>query len=238
MRLHALALGAALNAALAAGAPAQAETLAIHHGDANPTGEGWTVNSYSGSSTGPVLDGGVPAWSLRGANYSTVLPFAILGPVATQGWVLTMIARSVDSGVNYATTAARFYPGIRGWSVWLGNRANGDAFVLLLSAEPFSIPPGPSGPSYTMTGDPAAYHRFDLVCPPSSTAASLYVDGILRIADHPGYTHAWRPGFLLFGSSDPVGQARYHHVELRVGSELPVPAEAGSWGALKAHYRD
>ena len=234
MRIRALVLVVALVVASVAVPAAQAQTVALHHGSVDPVTTGWTVFSAAGATSGPVLDGGVPAWSLHNRAYSRLLSAASQGQLATQGWVLTVIARIVDPSVTETTTRTSFYLS-RGWSLRLGTRANGQPYVMLLAFEPFSVP---TGPEYTLTGDPQAYHRYDLVCPPASNLASLYVDGVLRIANHPGYIHAQQPGSFVFGGSDPVGQARYHHVELRVGSELPVPAESPSWGALKAHYRD
>lgn len=234
MRCKTFVLRAALVVALAAAAPAHAQNVALHHGSVDPASTGWAVFSAAGASSGPVLDGGVPAWSFHNRSYSQLLSAATQGQLAAQGWVLTVIARTVDPSVTETTSATSFYLS-RGWMVRLGTRADGQPYVMLLAAEPFSVP---TGPEYTLTGDPQVYHRYDLVCPPSSNLASLYVDGVLRIANHPGYIHAQQPGGFSFGGWDPVGQSRYHHVELRVGTELPVPAEAGSWGALKAHYRD
>jgi hypothetical protein len=234
MRIVALVLGMALVVAPVAVPSVQAQTVALHHGSVDPVTTGWTVFSDAGASSGPVLDGGVPAWSLHNRAYFQLLSATAQGQLATQGWILTVIARIVDPSVTETTTRTSFYLS-RGWTLRFGCRADGRPYVMLLSAEPYSVP---TGPEYTLTGDPQAYHRYDLVCPPSSNLASLYVDGVLRIANHQGYIHAQQPGSFAFGSSDPVGQARFHHVEVRVGSELPVPAEAGSWGALKAHYRD
>ena len=101
--------------------------------------------------------------------------------------------RGVDPSVTTNTSEVR-YQESRAVRMLFGRRADGQPYGKLLAYEPYVTA---QGPEYTISGDPEAYHRYDLIF-----------------------------------------RTRFHHVEMRIGNDVPVPVMPTSRGGLKALYAD
>ena len=228
MRLHSALIAGVMLFAFPLASPALAQTVLLHLGNVDPTTEGWML---SGGVAGPTDNGGTPAWHVQeGGTYTQMVPADMGSMLWYEGWTLSVMLRNLSSD---AALSAGVYLVLHGggYHMQSGRRANGDLYVKMISGEPDVTP---LGPEYAIAGDPYGYHRYDLVRTPGPVnQVSLYVDGVLAVANHPGFIAANPSLTHYFHASSSL----FSHLELRVGNDLPVPAEPASWGAVKAHYR-
>jgi hypothetical protein len=208
---------------LLAGVPATAKAgfLFEHHGDTNPTTEGFTGHVVFGapSTFGPIAnDLGNPAWSVVGTAQSSQYAYTSgaltpsqLADIANHGFTLTIVARALlniaptyDATHPVAITGGGLNTGAQRFDIALGLNASGDTVVFLFTADD-AIGPGSSlvgaGPSYTLTGAGNGYHNYSLVYNPVTQLADLSVDGITRIQGYTGNTTFKANVGLYFGAS-------------------------------------
>jgi hypothetical protein len=91
---------------------------------------------------------------------------------------MTTIARVVSGG-GFANVD--FGAGRRRFDINLIKTVDGNTLVRLNAA----IPPGAS-PQYTITG--TGYHTYELAFDPPTQTATLFIDGIPRLAGYAGHT--------------------------------------------------
>ncbi len=223
-------------------ATARANFLFAHHGDANPTTEGFTGHLVFGapSTFGPIAnDLGNPAWSVVGTAQSSQYSYtsgALTAPqladIANHGFTLTIVARALqniaptyDPSHPVAITGGGLNTGAQRFDIALGLNSSGDTVVFLFTADD-AIGPGSSlvgaGPSYTLTGAGNAYHNYNLVYNPVTHLADLSVDGITRITGYSGNTTFKSNVGLYFGASSG-GQGNINFAQV---VSVPEPSSA------------
>ncbi|RMH07426.1 MAG: PEP-CTERM sorting domain-containing protein [Nitrospirae bacterium] len=98
------------------------------------------------------------------------------------------------------------------------SNAQGDPTVTLFD--------GGSNPSFTLNGVGPGYHLYELVFDPSTSTASLFVEGIERISGWPGRNVSSGQGPYVFwgsGQDNDTGEGRYNLVTFSVNT-APNPA--------------
>jgi hypothetical protein len=106
-----------------------------------------------------------------------------------------------------------------------GSEADGDPIVLLFDGG--GSHPNFTGPRYTLQGAGSTYHRYDLVFDPVNDSADLFVDGVERVSDFPGYALAATTFGFGNGSSADTGQGNFNAVQFIV---VPEPASVLLFG--------
>lgn len=172
---------AALATVMAIPGSAQADLIAHHYGQTNPTsaGEGWTV-SNNGVTVGPIDDGGVNAW-LIDDNYSTASAYyhktvsdSQLLEAATKGWTFEFTLKMVDS--ENKTSAGLYFANGTNMFLLCPSVSGGDQAFALLGTS--SV--GDSLTLNTLTGTGSSYQNYKISYDPATAKASVYVGGQLK----------------------------------------------------------
>ncbi|WP_367873320.1 PEP-CTERM sorting domain-containing protein [Luteolibacter sp. Populi] len=201
---------------LSSGAASQAALIATHTGSNDPTTEGWLL-SDSTAIAGPITgDFGQSAWSVdsSGGNYNHrfSLDPAAEADANTNGWLLNLNLRLVDIpdamdfGVyaDYATNSGIFQIGF-------GTQADGDPIIGLNTDSGFI--------TYAFEGGGAGYHNYQIAFNPAISAATLSIDGTLRLSGWTGRVGP-APTILNFGSF-AAGHANWNEFTF---SSVPEPS--------------
>lgn len=220
-------------------APLSAEIIFEHTGNADPVTEGWTVFDAGGGGqlVGPLTNdagSGLDAWSIRDTStalfstlsYNQTPTPAQLSQASTLGWSYSITIRIPNaSDLAAASPFASYRDGSRNWQVGFGSEADGDPIVLLFDGG--GSHPNFTGPSYTLQGAGSTYHEYDLVFNPVADTADLFIDGVERISNFPGYALAATTFGFGNGSSADTGQGNFNSVQFLV---VPEPASALLFG--------
>lgn len=167
--------------------------LFSHQGAANPTTQGWT---FSGTvQTGAVVndqESGIDAWRVyeqggtNAGTYNKTLTTTQLSDALSTGWTLDATIRYVPPDdlikldpTNNAWCTLLIDEGVAGkrdlYGLYFGNDAEGNTDVRLFGAsQAFKVTPG--------------YHDYQLIWDPSTSLASFYIDGELKLEGYGGGT--------------------------------------------------
>lgn len=177
-----------------------AQLLFQHNGAANPETEGWSRLGpdvdEADVTYGPVLNDpgyGANAWFVRDQSseggsyvqYEAALNSTQAADANTIGWRFRTTLRVVNSpdppdfGLYF-----QLCTGATGYSAVFGSQADGDPIVQFVTD--VSVHP-PVGPTFALEGGGPGYHTYECVYSPASGSASLYVDGIERLANYGGH---------------------------------------------------
>lgn len=204
-----------------------------HQGTNNPIAEGFTASLNASTVTGPLDDGGVPAWmikttiqSAQSVYFSPVFTDAQKAEIS-QGFELTMTARALRGSAGTIPTVVggmAIDVGSRRFDLYLGLNTSGDTVAILSSglvANPLRVT---QGQSFALTGSGSSYHTYKLVYDGASQQASLLIDGVERLSGYEGQTQFTNGGLFAFGAHSG-GQLNVESVELRTTSNVnAVPA--------------
>lgn len=198
----------------------------FHHiGATDPLLEGFRARLPPGSAVGPVTnDFGKDAWFISGAytptGYSYDLDVPTQQALVQRDWALSATLRLLQSkGEELAlyVPTGRFLLGF-------GMQADGDPIVQSHST---------SQPVWVYEGGGTGYHEYELQYDAASLAASLVVDGIMRLDDITVQT-GWSTGFATWGRNSQASSrdlVYWHEVKLEF---IPEPASGALFtlGAL------
>jgi hypothetical protein len=216
-------------------APLRAEIIFEHTGNADPVTEGWTASNAGGGGqvVGPLTNdagSGLDAWSMSDTSTAlfTTLSYnqtptpAQLNQASTLGWSYSVTIRIPNSSdLAAASPFVSYRDGSRNWQMGFGSEADGDPIVLLFDGG--GSHPNFTGPSYTLQGAGSTYRTYDLVFDPVADSADLFIDGVERISNFPGYALAATTFGFGNGSSADTGQGNFNSVQFFV---VPEPASA------------
>jgi len=213
-------------------APASAGLVIQHQGATNPTTEGFTAFAVSSGtpqwSHGPVtndLGTGVNAYqvSSNDANsqvgYFAQLSASTVSAIQANGATFTLISRvsraaspaTPPGGTVYGSDATFELGNGRRYDIIQGADTQGNTIIGtasdLLGGWNYYTP----GTFVTLPG--MTYHTIQLRIQPSSIAADLYIDGVLRISGYTGQTHFTNPAGISFGA-DNGGAVNFNLVRL------------------------
>ena len=234
---------------------AKANFTFTHSGSLDPITEVFAVWPFSdgGHVVGPVYnDMGYEAWSIKGlprssqyAYYSEPLSISQNADIANQGFVLTVTER-VAQGVGpvytkdnpFIISATVVSTGSKRFDIDLGVDSNGDTVVILPDLIGVSggglITPGAS---FTLTGSGSSYHTYQLVYHPTTQLADLFVDGIKRIQDYPGFIYYSpiegnsRGMYSTLWGAINGGEANFNFVQF-TSSPSPIPGDCDASGKV------
>ncbi|MEM7392931.1 MAG: PEP-CTERM sorting domain-containing protein [Verrucomicrobiota bacterium] len=199
--------------------------IGLHIGNNDPTSEGWTLSRIGGSvTTGPVLDGVVPAWQVDDDSltdrlfYDHVITNEQRDEGSANGWSLRVVMRMTEAPVpaDGSAISVAYRDGSRSYQLGWGIETNGNAFVMLLDGSVGSIP---FGTTHTLSDN--NFHTYDLVYDSVAASADLFVDGIEVLSDYTGFSSGQQR--LAFGafSTANTGAAHWTGLEFRT---IPEPS--------------
>jgi autotransporter-associated beta strand protein len=199
--------------------PVEADTLALHQGDVDPTSEGFGYSDNFGpASKGPVMNDvgtGLNVWSITSGSSSTQTGYGLAftpaqnAALASQGFEMTMEARVPSGPLN--SPNGNFYPSAyatvdfgsgRRFDVAIGRNSNGDTEAVLPTALVGGVNYYTPGASFTLTGSGSSYHLYQLVYNPMANAADLYIDGVDRLSGYAGQTQFFDAGGTGFDADN------------------------------------
>lgn len=186
-----------------------------------------TANTNAGMAAGPVLNDagtGSNAWMITDQNISAtsgILDYRMaIDPASdefarTNGWRLVAICRmSSDFGGGASPLVLYSHPGQpRRYGLLFDLDGNGSLTASLLGAA-----------TYTLPGDPGAYHTHMIAYNPQTASAAYYFDGQLVTDSYTGQANAAYDGLVFgVGSSGGSGEMAFNRVQLDVaGGSRPV----------------
>ena len=242
MNFHKVGKCAALMAC-ALGSAAQAATLYVHEGAANPVTEGWSAHTGTGGGTtasavykdavsgfeaGAVGDNATAYDAVRYCYESLTEAQTDEGNLA--GWRLSLRLRIVNvpdgftsvSGFGLASTiAATYRDGVRDWYLGFGTQADGDPLIRL---------PNNNATPWAFEGGGSGYHLYELLYDPSLGSADLFIDGIERVSNIIANTSVYSGRSVLWGAttSPDTGEGRFSSVRFETAPAV-VPVPAAMW---------
>jgi hypothetical protein len=223
--------------------PCLGQTVIFQHvGSVMPAYEGWSpsIPAIESANTGPINDGGTPAWFIAdnfpvdNTPYASPFAFTYRGflsasqaaTASSQGWSLKVKMRTLNSpyvppnGLPFAD----FQTNGRSFAMAFANQPDGDPIVVL---------PGFPAPlfdqTYVLEGDGPGYHMYELIYDPSSNSADLFVDGVERLSNYTG-----RPGIVpdplvFWGARHGAGQGNFNLVQFAI---VPEPSAVALFTVL------
>jgi hypothetical protein len=212
-----------------------AEIIFEHTGNADPLTEGWTAFNAGGGGqvVGPLTNdagSGLDAWSMSDTSSAlfTTLSYnqtpspAQLNQASTLGWSYSVTIRIPNSSdLAAASPFIAYRDGSRSWQLHFGSEADGDPIVQLHDGG--GAHPNFTGPTYTLQQAGSTYHTYALVFDPLDDSADLFVDGVERISDFPGFALAATTFGFGNGSSADTGQGNFNSVQFMI---VPEPESA------------
>jgi hypothetical protein len=228
-------------------APAVARTLTEEYEAGNdPISEGWFATPKPDSvAVGFLDDAGTPAWFVRvrdwqaGFGYTRQISATDISAAETGGFVLRAVVRAV--GDLYLLPGSHSYHEPRGpqfffdnddrrYLLHVGTTSEGDLHLSPMM-DWFT-----DRVTFVVAGSGSGYHDIQIVQRAGTAFADVFVDGRLVYSRWGGSD---RSGGTIVGwgaSGCEECQANFNLIQLWVGRGIPVSAEGGSFGALKALY--
>lgn len=195
-----------------------------HTGDRHSLQEGWSLQhgGISIASNGPVNDSGVLAWNIHDSSsaggsreaWTRSLTSEQLALTSDVGWrykgrVRVLANNDVPDG---AIELSVFLNSDRGYVLWLGSDANGNALV----SEYGGVSGQDIGIKRTATVGGGSYHDYEMVFDPATQAVDVFVNGQLVFANlQPADLQGNVLNRIAWGSNASSGQgnANYSFVD-------------------------